>query len=287
MRRNGLTAAALLCAGIAALSGPAVAHAKVLEYTTDLVLRLKAGEGTYSDQNRTVPAVAGDIVRSWADLSGAGHHALLLSGDPRLAGNVQGGRAGVRFSGDDAMGMLGQVLTSQQYSIFAVVSDTSAPASGNRTIFSNWRTTNQTTSVFLGTTTFSTKRTFRLTDQFLGGSSPFTPLVDPATPFVLTGVNGGSDAWVWQDDSLLKSRGYALPARNFATSYYLGRQGNNTAFEGWEGDILELLVYNRAVTPAERQEIWDYLGEEYSMNVPEPASLLLLSLGALALRRRR
>jgi len=64
-------------------------------------------------------------------------------------------------------------------------------------------------------------------------------------------------------------------------------------FDGREfiGDLAELLVYDRALNPAEINAIGSYLGSKYSLAfalVPEPSRALLLLLGLpLLLSRRR
>ena len=51
-----------------------------------------------------------------------------------------------------------------------------------------------------------------------------------------------------------------------------------TDFESWWGQIDDFRIYDRALTQGEVEAV---------MNVPEPASVLLMVLGLVAMRKRR
>ena len=61
------------------------------------------------------------------------------------------------------------------------------------------------------------------------------------------------------------------------------RQGG---IAGYKGDLAELLVYDHALSEADRNAVGSYLAAKYAVTtayVPEPGSLLLLFLGGLGL----
>ena len=163
--------------------------------------------------------------------------------------------------GAQALDLLGQVITSQQFTIIAVLND--ARLSGDvarREIFSNWDVSNATTSVFLGTTNDDPTRV-RLSDNFGGTDPPYDqqgagPLDNPATHFILTGLSGAADALQFQNSSLIASLGAALSPRGLDTAYGIGKQGTLTD-ENWIGDLAELRIYDEALGNDELQRSLD------------------------------
>ena len=237
--------------------------------TDGLSLLLDASQGV------TVDPVTGNF--SWADESGSGHNAsqAIQSDEPQLVPNALNGSPVVRFNGvSDILSISGQVLTSQQFTILAVVDDTrNAGDTSFREVFSNWDVSNLATSVFLGTANQDPVRA-RFTDQMGGAVDPLHPqqgfgnILDPPADFIFTGLSGASDASIFQDDSLIADNGSPLSQVNLATPYFIGSQGDGSAVsEFWQGDIAEVLVYNRALSPGELQQDWAYLGQKYGIDM--------------------
>jgi len=253
------------------------------------VLWLRADEGISLDDNGGVA--------NWTDQSGQGHDAFQneLNDRPLWVANGLNGLPVVRFNGTQTLDLLGQVLTSQQFTIIAVLND--ARLSGDvarREIFSNWDVSNATTSIFLGTVNDDPTRV-RLSDNFGGTDPPYNqqgagPLDNPATHFILTGLSGATDALQFQNSSLIASLGAALSPRVLDTAYFIGKQGTLTD-ENWIGDLAELRIYDEALSNDELQRIWTELEIRYGIAVPEPSSVILGAIGALALvataRRKR
>ena len=202
------------------------------------------------------------LVTLWKDRSGNGHHAK-PSGSPKWTRQAIGGRPAVRFDGKrDWFALSGKVITSQQFTIIAVVTDTGTSRS-HRNLFGNWNGVkgNSGSSVFLGSTNSGENgRRIRLTDHYI---DPALRLKNPNHAFVLTAVADSDSASIFQNARRLGRRGSPLPKRRLDTAWMVGRQG--TAGEYWHGAIAELLVFNRALNEGDRRDVWSYLGRKYGL----------------------
>jgi len=229
-----------------------------LPVTNNLALWLRADLG--------VIANATGHVAAWADQSGAAHDAAqtVFGQQPLLITNGLGGQPLLRFNSaaGDYFNLNGQVVTSQQFTIFAVVSDTGT-GTGNREVFSEWASTNGLTSVYFGTTQNNPVRA-RLTDYlYINGVGT---VAQPAADFLYTGVAGATNALIFQNQNLIASTNTPLSPRILTSSYVVGRQGTDNG-EYWQGDIAEILVYNAEMSASQRAQVWSYLLARYSQPV--------------------
>ena len=148
--------------------------------------------------------------------------------------------------------------------------------SAHREVISNWnsRNGNSTTSLFLGTTGSGR---VRFSDAF----NPAGVVQNPQQAFVISAVNGSQEAVTFQNSGLLARQDQALPTRVLNSPYVMGTQGNING-EYWHGDIAELLVFDRALPPTEREQVWQYLASRYGIQIapsrPDPQRLALASL---------
>ena len=234
-----------------------------------LVLHLSAAQGVEHDNS-------GRVLK-WQDLSGHGHHASQKdpAARPFLTNSGAGPKPRVNFDGKrnflDLEG--GQLLTSGAFSIFAVVRD--AGHAGHRTLFSNWNgaSGNSTSSVFLGTTA---QATVRLSDDF---TSP-QPLSRNDGFFLLSAIAAPQETSIFQGANVLARKGSGLAARRLDTEFVIGQQGNIQG-EWWDGDLAEILVYDRALTDAERVQLTGELQTRHSLSQPQMADPETLALASL------
>jgi hypothetical protein len=54
-----------------------------------------------------------------------------------------------------------------------------------------------------------------------------------------------------------------------------------------DGDIAELLFYNRTLTTEERNLVAFYFNDKYDLSIPEPSTMALMAVAAFTLLRRR
>ena len=228
--------------------------------TTGLALHLAAGTGVRIDRDGRV--------EDWQDQSGQQHHATqpIATQRPLLVKNAINSQPTLRLDGQRRfLHLAGQVVTSQSFAVFAVVTDRST-ATAHREIFSNWNGSagNAGTSLFLGMTGVDTTR---LCDDFSGVGH----VTDRQKPFLLSGVNAPNGVSIHQTGNELAARPQPIGPRNLKTNYVIGQQGNIDG-EYWHGDIAELLVYDRELKDAERQAITKYLSRKYNLPNPQKPS---------------
>lgn len=192
---------------------------------------------------------------------------------PQFVSNALRNTPAVRFDGLGRFFITPkQVLQSQQFTLFAVASDR-ATNGAYREIFSNWNRTsgNIGSSLFLGMTGVSN---VRLSDAF----APAGSLSKPTEPFVLTGIAGSNGVVVFQNRREIARLASPLPPRNLAAPYVIGQQGNING-EFWNGDVFEIIAYDRALTDAERDQVWEALNMRYGITPhPKPIDMALASL---------
>ena len=246
-----------------------------LPVRTSLELWLRADRGVACDDQGRV--IAWRDVANPERASADAHHASQANPErrPELVAAAVDGKPAVRFNGRGTfLQLAGQVVRSQQFSLFAVVTDLGA--SGHREVISNWnsRNGNSTTSLFLGTTG---RGRVRFTDAF----NPAGVIRNPQQAFVITAVNGSREAVTFQNSGLLARQDQSLSARVVNSPYVIGTQGNING-EYWHGDIAELLVFDRALPQSEREQVWGYLASRYGIQItpsrPDPQHLALASL---------
>ncbi|MFO1020529.1 MAG: DUF1553 domain-containing protein [Planctomycetales bacterium] len=231
---------------------PTLADAKI---PPGAVLHLRTDRGLETD--------ASNRVVSWEDQSGQKHHASPASVDrsPTVV-PADGGRHLVRFDAAQKqfLSLAGQVLTSQQFSILAVVSDQGS--SGMREIISNWNSeaNNSTTSVFLGV---SSGNLLRFSDDF----SAIDP-VSKSELFVMGGTAFPTDVQVFHGEKVAGRKLAAIATRNVSTPYVLGRQGSMDG-EYWHGDLAEIIVYDRALRDDERRQMTKVMGLRHGISTAE------------------
>ncbi|MEO1997568.1 MAG: DUF1553 domain-containing protein [Planctomycetaceae bacterium] len=235
----------------------------------DVVLALRADRGLKLDGQHHV--------ESWQDASGRSHHATQVTPRcrPLLVPDAINGRPAVRFNGQrQFLRLAGQVVSSQQFTVLAVVTDNGR--NGHRTLFSNWNggAGNSVTSLFVGTTG---PFRVRVTDDFTSSQK----LAQASRPFVLTARSAKDVVDVFQNGRQFALHRAGLSPRNLQTAYVLGQQGNIDG-EFWNGDLAELLVFDRELTRDELAGVWNDLASRYGLPLHvennDPSQLALESL---------
>ena len=98
----------------------------------------------------------------------------------------------------------------------------------------------------------------------MSGHDGIGTITNPSSAFVLTGLSTSTNAFIYQNEVSIAQQGSALPTRNLATNYFVGTQGTING-EFWDGDIMELLVYNSALSTNDLNATWNYLNWKYGL----------------------
>lgn len=224
----------------------------------------------------------GDLVPSWSDDSGSGLHVGQPNPltQPKYYSNAINGQPVVRFDGDDFLfrdSVLGSQLSSAtDVSVFVIMKQ-------------------------LGTDSFSSSVGWgsgsnRLVLHTTWGDSIFFQHGDPGGALVTGEPSGWDDAF--HQVEFLRSGsageihvdGGAVHSGTFGSSMITGEShrlhiGDDQFSNFLTGDIAEVLIYDRALTPAELENTRNYLYATYAL--PEPTTLSMLVLTGIVLIRRR
>jgi probable HAF family extracellular repeat protein len=234
---------------------------------TELRLWLKADSGVAQIGTNT-------YLNAWEDQSGKSKHAIQSTSANRpewRAGQING-RPIVHFDGTNDSFTLPNVLNSAtQAEVFVVLKAQNETPSGNRAL---WR---------FGT--YPTPGNLRypasdgtVVDEF-GSTSSFN-LGDPGQPmssYHIYNVSSKAGAWNARINQVAQYTSTANTV-GFASAPTLGYGGS--AY--FEGDIAELLIYDRVLSSAERTTIAGYLTRRYAIAGLLPATPSNLVAGAIS-----
>jgi len=217
-------------------------------------LWLHAGAGVTADGS--------GYVSSWADQSGKGHNASQanVNYQPRFVTNAVNGLPALRFDGAgsrDAM-PTGWIATNTPYSVFVAGAFQMVSGYAWRRIIQgsagyNWGIFLDNNGYFYAGVSKDAKGTFNQAANIN---------LRPAqgTPFVGELIGDGTN-------SQFCLNGFAYPAvagHGGPNILYLGGAGSGGhSNDGWDGDVLEVIAYDRALSYDERQQVERYLALKY------------------------
>ncbi len=233
----------LLTATPAAASGPPVTGGLILHLDADAIEDLDDG----------------DPVETWQDLSSQGNHATQATPAyrPTYRANILNGRPVVRFDGSGTFMLVPPMLDPAQHnwSFFAVVTPA---ATVDQDI---WQQLDGTTGPGRVNVSIRTVAAATQYSSFLGGSQRPSGIgvVSTRSNLVTQTWDGTTLAW-WGDGTVGSTHTpTAEPANG---GYHIGVNKGITG--NWlHGDIAEILIYDRALTNEEREQVEQYLGVKW------------------------
>ncbi len=208
----------------------------------------------HADQN-AVNTLNG-YVTSWVDSSGNNHHAFGPDAGwaPAFVNGQINGLPVVRFDGvDDFLDLQGQIIGKQTFTVIVVGKMKNAATQGM--LLSNYATTNTTTSVYFGSG--GGYLTFTADLQLGGNYTSNNYAIFTATSFLF-------NAQTFINGAVSGTRGAALNTKDLTTHYVLGRQGG-TASGYLDGDIAEVLVFDKPLTSQEQAQVETALAAKYGL----------------------
>jgi alpha-tubulin suppressor-like RCC1 family protein len=213
-----------------------------------LKLWLKADAGVTKDGN--------NLVTRWADQSGNANDAIQSNAPPLYVPNGLAGKPVLRFNGSTAS-MSGTLSLSNQISVIAVAANGSNPGYkrliNNQLHFAMEVASDGNFASLYGNGTWNTLQTHA------------APLVAGAFN-ILESINNGTDT-AYIDGQFLDARSNPMGA--FSNGYELGRCACGDEY--WDGDVVEILIYDHALSDADRLAVEAYLNNKYSGAFAPPA----------------
>jgi hypothetical protein len=270
-----VAALGIACFGFAASASAAITPTSV----ANLDLWLQADVGT--EKAGGGAAGVGQVVETWLDSSAVSNDAVRFFGSPTLRDRTFGsGTHRVIEYGVGGNGYGVAALTIPAESTYFVVFTSPSASTNKRFIsalgpssaFRNFSKAGTTAGVYDGTAGYTGTTTINDAAWHIGVLRAETNNLQLFVDGTLDTLSGpvGSFTPTLVDDILIGTDGIGASL---------------------DGDIAEVLIFNRALTASEHNDVGFYLEDKYGLDtayyVPEPASLALLGLGGLMLLRRR
>ena len=217
----------------------------------DLKLWLKADAGVV--RNGTNGTVA-----FWLDQSGNGsdaHQIPTAASQPLLVNNVLNGKPAVRFYGTNFLNMQNFLTGLTQAEAYVVVKAATNLPSANRGL---WQFGSATSATY--------PNTAGVLSEGFGRSSLLNPIGTPAEridQFHLYNVESQVGLWNSRVNGKTLYTTAANATVNWTTAPYLGQNANGG--NRFDGDIAEVLLFNRVLSVAERETVGVYLTFKYGL----------------------
>lgn len=216
---------------------------------------------------------SGDNITGWADMSGQGYHATQSNGSYRptvLEDAIQGKRA-IRFNGSSQFLDVAKMFSnsfSTGASLFAVTRPSSLTSGATLIDLGNGATSN---NISLAQANGSGTGRFHSyngsSNSYLDASSAFA-----SDRFKLSEVvqDGAGSAKYYVNGTEISQGSVNNVNTLDRASNFLGRKNGGSDY--WPGDLAELILYNKALTEAERTAVESYLITKFQLNSVVPSA---------------
>jgi hypothetical protein len=241
-------------------------------------------DGTPYGSVNPLPA-AGTPIAEWKDISGNNRHASQIetSAQPVFqASSTMHFQPALHFDGNDVLNTAPTKFDITNDMTYFIVLN--PEKTEQKSVLGSVDTSNRFGIFFTGPTTPNQPARFHFGGGQLQVAHPDGGPYPTDVTTILAGMREGNAQRAYLDGELIGSN--TVASVNVTESIFQIGGMLNGGVPYLEGQIAEVLIYNRALSPAEFNQISAYLFHKY---VPEPTSAMLLAIGApaLLLRRRR
>lgn len=257
------------------------------------VLWLKADAGVYNDAGTTL-ATNGQTLQQWNDQSGSNNHASQATSSlkPTFVTNVLNGNPVVRFGSSMLVTPNIDLSGIDKVDMYVVYKSTNLSGTWECIVEEG-----PDYNSVKGFTFFDNAQTLTYSGMYVGHSgNNFNAKNYPFKANTFKVVNSSFDRSATVANEInLRINGVDCPLfnQNFANDnsgnynnvpLYIGNRGNAVNSYPLNGDIAEIILYNRLLTPAEKQAVETYLNNKYNIQcgvtTPQPGSGNCLQMGS-------
>ena len=229
----------------------------------------------------SLPESDGSPVPTWSDSSGNGRNATQTNPSLQPTYRTDGinGKPYIGLNGDDQylevpFGDQGQFFNSEEFTIFTVAKTNAS--SGDHPIISSIQGSTGDSDAKGYALFYDASNKDSLAQWREGGSddnvTTAANTIKNTDGYILTYTMDDTDANSESDTVNLFINGSLKASQasgvgyipNTSANLFVGRQGTNY----FNGGIYEIIIYNRVLTVAEREEVEGYLAFKYGMNLP-------------------
>jgi hypothetical protein len=230
--------------------------------------------------------LSGSNVTAWADQSGNGNNASVENSgeEPTFVSSFSNSKPAIQFDGETQLLLVADSssLDFLNTSIFIVLKRT-GDGTGNEVTFMKNGSSLDANAVYWNCARLG------------GGNSSFTVNVEGSRPDLDTNTDltfgnptileltyNGTNSFIYTNGTQTATYGYTSGNIETTTGpLQIGgynQSFNNPNGELFNGQIAEVIMYNRAVTGTERQQVEAYLGNKYAIQIPNINNMFLPQL---------
>jgi hypothetical protein len=208
----------------------------------------------------------GDAVAQWDDYSPSANHVAqtAVGQRPSLHSNLLNGHAGVRFDGDGPEHVLttatSPVTGSSSRSVFIVFDQHAGCGLDDASML----------DLGVGAGRWVVEGEYSV--RTATGNRIWTDSCTNNTPQILAVIQDGTstaDLFAWENGIFLPVASTVAAAVNTTGGAALGGRGAGDAGFFFDGDLFEVIVYDRALSSSERRDVHCYLSERFAISVSD------------------